>query len=150
MTASLVLRVLLVLTVPALLVTIAFTLLAALGRRWPRTEGTVLQSSIDVRNVDVTPYTYVARVYYQYSVAGQSHLGSRISFGYEAGDQPQEAAQSLADQFPEGALVPVYYLPSRPSVSVLHPTVPRALLGSLASLAAFCGLLIFMIVRGVT
>jgi Protein of unknown function (DUF3592) len=139
----------LALTALTLLVAIAFAIFGAISRHWPPAEGLVLQSSVVLWDSGDNGDAFVARVTYQYTVGGQSYLGSRISFGYKAGRHARDAAEALAYRFHEGTPVPIYYLPSRPSISVLIPGVPKPLLGWLFFLSLLLSLLLFMLVRGV-
>jgi hypothetical protein len=118
---------LLALTALTLLVAIAFAIFGAISRHWPSTEGVVRQSSAVIWYRE--PDGYVARVTYQYTVGGQSYLGSRVSFGYKSARYSRDAAEALVHRFSAGTPVPIYYLPARPGISVLIPGVPKTLLG---------------------
>lgn len=138
--------VLLALTALTLLVAIAFAIFGAISRHWPSTEGVVRQSSVVLW--DYEGEAHVARVTYQYTVGGQSYLGSRISFGYKSARYSRDAAEALVHRFSAGTPVPIYYLPSRPGISVLIPGVPKTLLGWLVFLSLLLSLLLFMLARG--
>lgn len=93
------------------------------AQNWPTTTGTVLESEMDddtTRNaVGKVEVSLVITVVYEYSVAGQTYKGDKVTFGRPAFSYI--TATNIHEQFAVGKQVPVYYNPAVPSESVLAP-----------------------------
>ncbi len=125
---------------PLLIAAAAFALIGIymliLGRRsmqggtasltWPKTPGRILTSQVK-RGVKGSAR---ADITYSYSVAGQSHTGSRVNFSF--GSNLNESSR-LVNANPANSDVTVFYNPADPAEAVL---VPGAKGGSTALLLA--------------
>jgi hypothetical protein len=62
------------------------------------------------------------RMRYDYEVAGRHYVGRRISWRVGGGTSTAEPTpQELAEKYPPGSNVAVYYDPQHPSTAVLEP-----------------------------
>jgi hypothetical protein len=62
------------------------------------------------------------RLKYEYEVGGRHYVGRRISYEVVGGTSSADpTAQELAEKYPPGATVKVYYNPSHPATAVLEP-----------------------------
>jgi Protein of unknown function (DUF3592) len=81
--------------------------------RWPTAVGTII-SSWKVLDGE--------RIRYEYQVAGHKYVGRRIGYEVAGGSSTADPiAQELAEKYPPGAEVKVYYNPSHPATAVLEP-----------------------------
>jgi hypothetical protein len=109
---------------------------------WPQAAGRITRSEVGAnyrrpsgRPVELINYPAIE---YEYSVAGQSFTGRRISIGEDSGGANTEA--TLA-HYPLGATVMVYYDPDDPGSCVLEREVPKQVpLGCAAILAILAAL----------
>jgi hypothetical protein len=85
---------------------------------WPDTEGTIL-SARTRRQGDIHSTQYVVDVRYEYEVEGKVYTSGRRTFGrrYVTGWQ---SAADVAEEYPPGAKVRVYYHPDNPKRAVLE------------------------------
>ena len=81
------------------------------------TQGTVTSVNIESDTDIDNGTTYTPVVNYVYTVGGQNHQGSRLS--YLVISSAHNPAQEVANRFPVGKPVTVYYSPSNPAESVL-------------------------------
>ena len=126
--------------------------MARASKSWPSVQGTVASSDA-VQVLESTDkdgkhhYSYPAVVRYNYSVEGQDHTGSRISFGDHSSTRKRHV-QEIVKKYPAGKQVKVYYDPDFPVQAVLERragfgnfiTVPVGfvfLLGGIAMLIVF-------------
>jgi hypothetical protein len=79
--------------------------------RWPTVPGKVT-SSWEVLNGE--------RVKYDYAVNGKRYVGHQVSWGPRGGTA-EPTYQELAEKYPPGREVTVYYDPKRPATAVLEP-----------------------------
>ena len=89
-------------------------------RRWPKTTGVILASSIQELRARYG-FHYTPAVEYQYSVEGREYRGSRIRYGGPVVNGSHSDAQQQLQAYPPGAAVTVFYRPSRPADAVLVP-----------------------------
>lgn len=105
-------------------------------RRWPKTQGTVLESKVRHGSTrsstgvghslgrrhghgsSGTHATYSFYFLYSYTVKGKEYLGHRIRVGHFTPD-PDE----MAKRYPKGSIVTVYYDPDHPREAVLEPGI---------------------------
>jgi hypothetical protein len=84
-------------------------------------------------------------VEYEFSVAGQTWRGNRISIGEDSGGANTEAT---LQRYPIGAVVSVYYDPADPKKSVLERDIPKGfgkgLLAILVFLAVVAGVIYWL------
>ena len=81
--------------------------------RWPTVPGRI-SSSWAVLDGE--------RIRYDYEVNGRHYVGRRVSWRVGRGTSTADAtAQELAERYPPGADVTVYYDPHRPATAVLEP-----------------------------
>ena len=64
--------------------------------------------------------TYYPKVRYQYEVSGKTYTGDRINFSGGEGGEKRGQAQAVADRYPAGQKVVVYYDPKHPERAVLE------------------------------
>ena len=96
---------------------------------WPKTEGKIVQSSVEALTVTharpnarpITRINYVPRVVYQYDLAGTSFRGDDIGMQHQSEDQAVPAKQVAG--FPINSGVVVFYDPQNPAHSTLLPNV---------------------------
>jgi hypothetical protein len=89
---------------------------------WPTAEGVVTHSAI---TNDGT--VYLAVVNYQFSVNGESHSGSRVTF-QDYGEKKDPAhAQGIVNKYSEGTKVRVHYSKKDTDLCVLEPGIQRPL-----------------------
>jgi hypothetical protein len=88
--------------------------------RWPTVPGKIT-SSWDVLKGE--------RVKYDYAVDGKHYVGHRVCWGPRGGTA-EPTYQELAEKYPPGREVKVYYDPNRPTTAVLEPRNMRNLVTS--------------------
>jgi hypothetical protein len=92
---------------------------------WPQAAGRIVKSTIEARRQrsadEATTVTNVPVVEYEYSVAGTTYRGTRISIGEDSGGANTDA--TLA-RYPAAATVMVYYDPADPTDCVLEHDIP--------------------------
>lgn len=106
-------------------------LLAIQSRKWPVTEGTVIESRVEIdRGTEGGP-SMTAHVSYAYYVDGQRHVSKRVHFGGSNGVLmiTSRRAPKVVARYPFDARVSVRYSPSRPDLGVLEPGVHAANFG---------------------
>jgi hypothetical protein len=94
---------------------------------WPTTNGTVLESNIEVgtwssKRVGSKPY-YQPKISYSYKVNGAEYRSKKVSFTERSGSVDQSWAKSITSSYPIGKKVTVYYKPGDPTYAVLEPGV---------------------------
>lgn len=100
-------------------------------KRWPATFGRVLRSGIDTEVRDAPSdrrHTWIlhgAAVVYEYEVAGEKHTANAVHSG-NASVSPRHA-QRIANRYPVGSDIQVYYNPADPKKALLEPGVPPGL-----------------------
>ena len=91
---------------------------------WPTTQGEVVYSSLEqsmsTDSDGDRSVTYGAKIVYNYQVDGQQLTGDRRVFS-ESRSSSARRAQEIANRYPVGATVTVYYDPNNPQVCVLEP-----------------------------
>lgn len=99
------------------------------SRGYAATQGRVVQSRVDSERVTGTSggkrrttTEYRATIRYEYTVAGATYTGDRLTVertGYSGKDRG--AAERSAAAYPTGTAVTVYYDPRHPATAVLKP-----------------------------
>ena len=113
---------------------------AIASTRWPKAEGRVISSEVDMRVLGRAgmvhgggrvrqTHIFVPRIIYEYSVDGVTYSSDTLSFGRVG--YSIKSATRIASEYPEGKPVAVYYDPGNPDVAVLetagvHFAVARA------------------------
>ena len=92
--------------------------LAHESRNWPKTEGTILSSTVRHDSTRKSG-SFRAEVTYTYTAGSVSFTGDRISFG-NFGTSGTGHANAIVARYPRNAKVIVYYSPRDPSLSVLE------------------------------
>lgn len=96
------------------------------SQNWQATSGRVLMSYVDPRrshrSTGGTSTAYYPVVVYEYAVNGQRLQSNRIRFGGEIGYGWTSPAQKKVDEYPQGALIEVFYNPDQPTEAVLERT----------------------------
>jgi hypothetical protein len=122
--------------VPFIIVGIVFLLFALRSRRkvresqtWERTSGTVLFSDVDTRgSTDSDGHTSIShypKIVYEYRVMGQTYRSDRFNLGEVGLGNYNKVAAKVA-QYPQGAIIDVYYNPANPVECVLERTAPSS------------------------
>jgi hypothetical protein len=112
--------------------------LGAASLTWPTAEGTIKTSGVATHDADGIE-KYVARVTYDYTVGGKTHVGDCLRFGAYAGTR--QKAQQDVDKYPKGARVKVRYAPRQPQTSTLEPGIGGVGGGGLAVAAGGAAML---------
>lgn len=99
---------------------------AKITQTWPTTNGQIMFSTVQARTTSSSEGTSTSHypvVTYQYQVGGQMYQSNSLYAGSEVGYWRGKAERKAA-QYPQGAMVPVYFNPMNPSQSVLETTAP--------------------------
>lgn len=94
---------------------------------WPSVDGNVAITGLDAErriHRHAARLVHIPTVAYRYAVAGQDHIGSRLSNLTPLFEHEDEAKGFLA-RFPQGAPLKVRYNPAAPQDSVIEPRAPR-------------------------
>jgi hypothetical protein len=119
--------------------------------RWPSTQGRVVQSTTEARDVRTganstdTERRNFAKVVYAYTVAGKERRCDRVTIGENMGDF--EVAETL-QRYPVGRKVTVYYNPEDPGQAVLERALPQGMGKGLAILLLVLAALVVVPVVG--
>ena len=113
---------------------------------WPATNGEIThagvrrESSVDADGD--TSYSYYPDVQYRFRAAGQEFVGDKITFGMRTGYGRSSKAQEIANRYPVGSRVQVYYNPQKPSEAVLDRSAKNSvvllIVGGVMVLLGFC------------
>ena len=93
---------------------------------WPRTTGTVVQSSTQ-KNVTYDKekkkddVMYEANISFQYHVNGHDYTTSTLHFGQTFGSGSPADAELRHIRYPEGSELPIAYNPSHPEIAAAEP-----------------------------
>jgi len=96
------------------------------ARSWPSTQGEVIESRIEQRRSSggsrhSTSTTYAAVILYEYEVDGKTYSCDRVAFGLSSRvSQGKDDARAVADRYPKGKAVSVYYDPENPESATLE------------------------------
>lgn len=91
------------------------------AKSWPQTDAVVQKSQL-VASSDSEGTTYKAQIEYQYNVGPQVFSSSRISV-FDAESSNESHHRELVGNHPVGLKFKVYYDPSDPSYSLIHPGI---------------------------
>jgi hypothetical protein len=98
--------------------------------RWPITNGTIVHERVDSSttvtrdnngNVEQST-THATHLVYEYTVDGKKHYANVRRFGELAGAGEDWAAE-IAERYPTGHNVRVWYCPYRPELAALEPVI---------------------------
>ncbi|MBK9166908.1 MAG: DUF3592 domain-containing protein [Bryobacterales bacterium] len=100
------------------------------SQKWPVAQGEIVHrghdsSTTTTENEDgdtVETTAYSTSLVYSFDVGGQRHHASLRRFGQLAGSSAEWAAE-IAERYPPGAEVPVFYHPENPDMAVLEPGI---------------------------
>ena len=81
------------------------------SRRWPSTEGKVIESEIRDYH-EPSNYGYTFHVKYRFSARGTTQVGTRLQFGLGS-YLTKEVAEQLAERYAVGSRIPVFYHPTK-------------------------------------
>lgn len=103
---------------------------------WQTTPGVIVQSKI-AKDIETSNYVYRNDIAYEYQVGGQRLRGDKVTPFFLNTDQSGRSAK-VAQRYPVGREVKVYYNPAKPQDSLLEPTGLRwvGVLVAAVSLAA--------------
>ena len=91
---------------------------------WPSVSGRIVESRVETYQDQSDGETmHTARVRYEYHVNQARRSGSRIGLLDHSSSSLRSMSQ-LAERFPAGAEVPVYYDPRNPAAALLEPGPP--------------------------
>jgi hypothetical protein len=102
--------------------------LARAMARWPTVKGKIASSW---SMLDGEPFKY------DYAVDGRNYVGHRVFCSAGGSSTADATAQEIAEKYPPGADVTVFYDPKRPATAVLEPRSMQNAATSLAFMLAF-------------
>ncbi len=123
------------------------------SRSWPGCQGTVISSDIEQESktdsYEKLTVSYRAHVVYSYSVNEKSFKSNRITFETYSTRQ-KEKALAIANKYPAGETISVYYDPADPNSAVLEKGTGHAayFVIVVGCLCAFLGILYCFSTRG--
>lgn len=89
------------------------------------TEATVLSTSIgESDNPDTVGSSYYPQIAYNYTVDGKEYRNSNYRAGSGRRVDSRFWAESIVEEYEEGAAITVYYTPSNPSNSFIKNSMP--------------------------
>lgn len=96
---------------------------------WPNTPGLVTKSRTVRRwgmgtGILAGGLWWVPDVTYRYEIGGRTYMGRRV-FPSETGFPKRRQAKDVADRYPPGAAVTVFYDPARPKRACLERAAPQ-------------------------
>ncbi|MEP7117883.1 MAG: DUF3592 domain-containing protein [Acidobacteriota bacterium] len=131
------------LALPALLIGVVsyVTVRTLKAARWRETQARIIESRVEVEkhrfSGDTTKVRNLPHVAYEFVANGETVRATQISVGVA----PADNVDLVLKHYPVGAIVPVYYDPSKPTDCVLERTPPVSLGalwgGTAAALAAY-------------
>jgi hypothetical protein len=113
-------------------------------KRWDRTIGTILSSSLKSSSSSESGTSYAPRVVYQYEVNGQAYQSDSMNVTDMMGGwngTSEGEAKAKAARFPVGAQIHVRYDPTKPQNAVLDASTPNFMIWFLYAMGLFmaCG-----------
>ena len=91
---------------------------------WPSSPGRIVSSSVESHRStgDSGPRrtTYHAEISYEFSIEGITFNGNRVAYGDYDSNSPSHATR-IANRYPKGKSVTVYYMPENPEECLLEP-----------------------------
>jgi hypothetical protein len=91
---------------------------AKVSQSWPHTEGTIIESRVEVENGETTSYLPVVR--YTYTARGKEFTGDEIALGFRGGYGSMEEARRNCDKYWANKKVNVYYHPDNAALCTLE------------------------------
>ncbi|HYP06758.1 MAG TPA: DUF3592 domain-containing protein [Bryobacteraceae bacterium] len=99
------------------------------SQSWPSTTGEIVYDDVDATTSTTrdqgrtrTSTTYGARIIFKYEAGGKVRYSNTRRFGELAGSD-EEWANAIADKYPYGVKLPVYYHPADPNLAILEPGI---------------------------
>jgi hypothetical protein len=97
------------------------------SENWLSTLGKIISSELDAQiTTDDDGFqttTYLAKIFFTYTVDGNSFESEHINFDYGMRTSNLRAQQDVVDQYPEGKIVTVFYDPADPQQAVIEKRV---------------------------
>jgi hypothetical protein len=87
---------------------------------WPSVSGQVVESDVSYWNDEDGNY-YRPEVTFAYAVDGREYEAARINFSSDQSYDSTDDAWEVANRYPTGETVSVYYDPAEPETAVLEP-----------------------------
>ena len=91
---------------------------------WPSSPGRIVSSTVESHRStgDSGPRstTYHAEISYEFSIEGTTFNGNRVAYGDYGSNYPSHARR-IANRYPKGKSVTVYYMPENPKECLLEP-----------------------------
>ncbi|SKA97309.1 Protein of unknown function [Prosthecobacter debontii] len=101
------------------------------SENWPTAPGVISSSRVvehTKRSSGTTNKKFEAKIHYRYEVNGQSYQSDQVTF-MDGRFNTRSSAESLANQFPTGLEVKVFYNPEAPAEAVLKRDISLLTLG---------------------
>ena len=91
---------------------------------WPSSPGQIVSSSVESHHSTgdsgESSTTYHAEILYEFSVEETTFNGNRVAYGDYGSNSPSHARR-IANRYPKGKSVTVYYMPENPEECLLEP-----------------------------
>ncbi len=105
------------------------TRLAVASRNWPSVPGRILKSLVSAEQPttevgDFRPDVHIARIEYEYVVAGERFTGTNVNVGGDLHTSNRQRAEDAVAMYGVGDAVDVFYDPSKPSRAGLVHDAP--------------------------
>ena len=107
-----------IVTVAAIVVLSWQLTISLASTKWPKAEGKILASSVEVVDGEYT--TYEPKIEYQYVVEGRSYRSNQLRSSFWSSSF-KARARRIAEAYRPGDPVAVFYDPTKPSRAVLRP-----------------------------
>ena len=110
----------------------------AANRAWPAADGEIIACDLERRSIedDSAEESFAAAVRYRYQIAGQNYEGDAISTGGPT-VTARALAETIADRYPVGRRLRVFYDPRNPASAVLEKGVNANLAAIIVFLIVF-------------
>ncbi len=120
------------------------------SRNWPRVEGRITESTIQVTRRHRST-SYSPQVAYTYSAMGQVYFGTAVTIGATRVFSSYAKSQAQLEKYPLGQAVSVYYDPQQPAQATLEPGVTGGAWGTLliGVITGAMGAVVFILGLGV-
>lgn len=95
--------------------------------QWPTVVGKVTSMEVNGRYVRDQAFRFYADMEYAYSVEGQEYQGDRLTFrprdpsSYQDDRHGKQWTEQIAEEYPVGRSIQVYYSPRNPQLCILEP-----------------------------
>jgi hypothetical protein len=94
---------------------------AQASTHWPSVEGKITRSEVTTSRDSKGKTKYHTHVEYSYAVEGQALTNNVVWFGDDYSSSNRSTHAEVANRYPLGQTVKVFYDPSQPSLTALEP-----------------------------